>query len=190
MKMLDKGRESVTDALPRRRRGGPPGLLLALLGTGAGAAAAYLLDPERGRTRRARLADQAQARLRDLRRAVERGSRQVGTQAFTITQQVAHRGGNGALNDSGLSDKVETTLFADPAIPQGKLNINVEEGVVVLRGEVDSDGQRDDLISRAEAIAGVVRVDSLLHLPGEPAPAGAPRRHPSVCTAGPEGTLP
>ena len=121
---------------------------------------------------------------------MERRSRQVGTQAFTITQQVVHRGGNGALNDSGLSDKVESTLFADPAIPQGKINVNVEEGVVVLRGEVDSDGQRDDLIRQAEAIAGVVRVDSLLHLPDEPAPAERPRRHKSVSTAGPEGTLP
>lgn len=190
MKVLDKRRGSLTDAIPRRRRGGPPGLLLALLGAATGAAAAYLLDPERGRTRRARLRDQAQARLRDIGGAVQRGSRQVGTQAFTITQQVAHRGGNGALNDAGLSDKVETKLFADPAIPQGKLNINVEEGVVVLRGEVDSDDQRRDLIRQAEAIAGVVRVDSLLHLPGEPAPAEPPRRHPSVSTAGPEGPLP
>jgi hypothetical protein len=189
MNMLDKGRASMTEALPRRRRG-PSGLLFALLGAGAGAATVYLLDPERGRTRRARLRDQAQARLRDLSGAVERGSRQVGTQAFAIRQQVTHRGGNGALNDSGLSDKVESTLFADPTIPQGKINVNVEEGVVVLRGEVDDDRQRDDLIRQAEAIPGVAWVDSLLHRPGEAAPAEPPRRHSSVSMAGPEGTLP
>ena len=192
MNTIDRWREQrlrMTDT--SARRGGPPGIVLALLGAAAGAAAAYLLDPERGRTRRARLLDQASARMREVGTAVEHGSRRAGTQAFAISQQVAHRGGgNGTLNDSELSDKVETELFADPAIPQGKININVEEGVVVLRGEVDDDGQREELIRKAEAIAGVVRVDSLLHLPGEPAPPEPPREHPSVTTAGPEGPLP
>lgn len=192
MNTIDRWREQrlrMTDT--SARRGGPPGIILALLGAGAGAAAAYLLDPERGRSRRARLLDQAGARMREMGTAVERGSRRAGTQAFAISQQVAHRGGgNGTLSDSGLSDKVETELFADPAIPQGKININVEEGVVVLRGEVDDDGQRKELIRKAEAIPGVVRVDSLLHLPGEPAPPEPPREHPSVTTAGPEGPLP
>jgi gas vesicle protein len=193
MNTIDRWREQrlrMNDA-SNSRSGGPPGMLFAFLGAAAGAAAAYLLDPERGRSRRARLLDQAGARMRAVSTAVERGSRRAGTQAFSISQQVAHRGGgNGRLNDSGLSDKVETELFADPAIPQGKININVEEGVVVLRGEVDNPGQREELIHKAEAIAGVVRVDSLLHLPGEPAPPEPPREHPSVSTAGPEGKLP
>ncbi|HET8572041.1 MAG TPA: BON domain-containing protein [Candidatus Limnocylindria bacterium] len=191
MNTIDRWREQRLRTDQSSRRGGPPGMLLALLGAAAGAVAAYLLDPERGKRRRAVLVDQARARMRDVGTAVERGSRRAGTQAFSISQQVAHRnGGNGRLNDSGLSDKVETELFADPSIPQGKININVEEGVVVLRGEVDNPGQREELIHKAEAIAGVVRVDSLLHLPGEPVPPEPPRAHPSVSTAGPEGTLP
>ena len=191
MNTIDRWREQRLRADQSSRRGGPPGMLLALLGAAVGAVAAYLLDPERGKRRRAVLVDQARARMREVGTAVERGSRRAGTQAFSISQQVAHRnGGNGRLNDSGLSDKVETELFADPSIPQGKININVEEGVVVLRGEVDDPGQREELIHKAEAIAGGVGGDWVLHLPGEPAPPEPPREHPSVSTAGPEGPLP
>ncbi len=191
----DDARKDVTNrvmsAVPRRRQSGLPGWLAALLGGAAGAAAAYLLDPERGRTRRARLGDQAAARLRDLGGAVERGTKRAGTQAFAIRQQASHRGnGQPMPNDSALSDKVTTELFGDPSIPQGKININVEEGVVVLRGEVDASSQADALIKKAEQIAGVIRVDSLLHVPGDEAPAARPRKRPAVASAGPDEKLP
>jgi osmotically-inducible protein OsmY len=85
---------------------------------------------------------------------------------------------------------VETELFRDPSIPKGDININVERGIVVLRGQVDTAGQREELIRKAKSIAGVLRVDSLLHLPDEPAPPEPPREHASVTTGGPEAPLP
>ena len=185
-----RDRERIGDAIAGRSSG-PPRLLIALLGAAGGFAAAYLLDPERGRTRRARLGDQAAAGLRDIGQTLGRSSRIAGLEAIAIGQRVKHAGGGQIMpSDASLSDKVETELFADPAVPQGKININVEEGVVVLRGEVDHPGQADKLIKKAESIPGVIRVDSLLHLPGEPAPPEPPREHATVTTAGPEGELP
>ncbi len=186
-----RARERLVNAMPRRDPDSRPILFAALLATAAGAAAAYLFDPERGRTRRARLLDQGGARLRELLGTLGGQARRARSGAFEIRQQIAHRGGGQSMpSDAALSDKVHSELFADPAIPRSKMNINVEEGVVVLRGEVDESAQANELIRRAERIPGVMRVDSLLHLPGEPAPPEAPRKHSSVTTAGPEGTLP
>lgn len=36
----------------------------------------------------------------------------------------------------GLAAKVETELFGNPRIPKGALNVNVEDGVVIVRGQV------------------------------------------------------
>jgi osmotically-inducible protein OsmY len=76
----------------------------------------------------------------------------------------------GSPDDATLAHKVETVLFRPDDVPKGKINVNVEYGKVVLRGEADSQEMIDDLVRRATEIEGVERVESLLHLPGEPAP--------------------
>jgi osmotically-inducible protein OsmY len=45
-----------------------------------------------------------------------------------------------------------------------------EAFIVYFRGEVESREQLKDLIERARAVDGVASAESLLHLPGEPAP--------------------
>ena len=74
-----------------------------------------------------------------------------------------------AVNDATLKDRVESELLRDAAIPKGAININAEQGVVVLRGEVPDDDMRSALATRAAEIHGVWYVENLLHLPGEPA---------------------
>jgi osmotically-inducible protein OsmY len=80
--------------------------------------------------------------------------------------------GDGAdepANDATLKDRVEGALLGDPAIPKGDININAEQGIVVLRGEVPDDAIRTALEQRAAQVRGVWYVENLLHLPGEPA---------------------
>ena len=48
--------------------------------------------------------------------------------------------------------------------------MNVERGVVVLRGEIGDDALRHPLVDRVERVEGVWSVRDLLHLPGEAAP--------------------
>ncbi len=82
----------------------------------------------------------------------------------------ARRAGDGDesfLDDGTLTSKVETLLFRDPSVPKGTININVERGIVVLRGEVPDAEMRDRLATEAGAIGGVWSVHNLLHLPGE-----------------------
>jgi osmotically-inducible protein OsmY len=138
----------------------------------AGAGLAMLFDPARGRSRRARLADQAAATVRRGVRGAERLGRRVQRDVGGRMSALQHAGDAGEAfpDDVTLADRVQTELFRDPSVPKGQLNVNVERGIVVLRGEVPDDAMRGELIGRVESMPGVWAVRNLLHLPGEPAP--------------------
>jgi osmotically-inducible protein OsmY len=149
-------------------------LLIAGLGAALGAATAFLLDPDRGRSRRALYGGKAAAVVRRSVRETGRAARVARAIAAGRIEAARHLGGGDPdLNDATLAAKVETELFRDPSLPKGNLNINVERGIVVLRGQVDSDAQRAEIEMRAAAIPGVWSVRNLTHLAGEPAPREA-----------------
>lgn len=146
-------------------------LLTALLGAVLGAAAALLFDPDRGHSRRVRLADQAGALARRTRRSVVRQRRLILSRAVGGIAALRARGqASSPANDATLKERIESELLRDRAVPKGAININAEQGIVVLRGEVPDAAMRAKLEERAAAIRGVWYVENLLHLPGEPAP--------------------
>jgi osmotically-inducible protein OsmY len=145
--------------------------LAGLLGAAGGAVASFLFDPARGRARRARLADQGAATVRRVARNGEQAVAQVRSavdgrvSAIRAGQTTSAR----AIDDATLTDRVQSIVFRDDAVPKGDLNINVERGIVVLRGEVPDEALKARLVSDVEGIEGVWSVRDLLHLPGEPA---------------------
>jgi len=141
------------------------GLLIAAIGV----AAAFLFDPERGRTRRARLVDQSVATARHGWHLAARQRRLIGGRAGGMFAAWRSSTAGEPANDATLKDRVESELLGDPGIPKGAININAEQGVVVLRGEVPDDAMRATLEERAGQVRGVWYVENLLHLPGEPA---------------------
>jgi osmotically-inducible protein OsmY len=74
------------------------------------------------------------------------------------------------LNDPALAQKVESEVFRDTDVAKGNINVNVEDGVVYLRGEVTDRAIMDQLVARARNVDGVRGVENLLHLPSEAAP--------------------
>jgi osmotically-inducible protein OsmY len=74
------------------------------------------------------------------------------------------------LDDATLAHKVETILFRDREVPKGQINVNAENGVVFLRGEVNGPGLVSTLEDRVRKVKGVKGVENLLHLPGRPPP--------------------
>ncbi len=72
-------------------------------------------------------------------------------------------------NDQHLADRVRSELFRPADAPKGSVNVNVEEGVVYLRGLVDERRDADKLVDKTKDIEGVDEVKNLLHTPGEPA---------------------
>jgi osmotically-inducible protein OsmY len=86
-----------------------------------------------------------------------------------MTQKAAHRSEEPKPqpDDVTLARKVETEIFREPDVPKGKINVNAENGKIVLRGEVDSPELIEDLVSKARSVQGVQEVESLLHTPAE-----------------------
>ena len=73
-------------------------------------------------------------------------------------------------NDPTLEQKVQSEIFQGLDIPSGQININAEDGVIVLRGAVDRPDQITDIERRVRGVTGVQDVRNLLHLQGTPAP--------------------
>jgi osmotically-inducible protein OsmY len=73
-------------------------------------------------------------------------------------------------DDATLAQKVMTELFRDPHVPKGAINVNSENGVVLIRGEVEEPEMIVEIVSRARRIRGVADVENLMHLPGDSIP--------------------
>ncbi len=137
--------------------------------------AAYLFDPRLGHGRRVLARDWLLSRGRRLARRGARAQRYATATAYGKTQALLHRheAEKPQPDDATLAHKVESIIFRDADVPKGQISINAEDGVVWLRGEVPDETMLNALIVRTREIAGVRRVESLLHLPGQDAPMHA-----------------
>lgn len=136
-----------------------------------GATAAWLFDPAAGRRRRIMLRDRTLAYLRRGSRRSARAGRAIAAEAYGLGKKAAHlREEPKDFNDETLKSKVESALFRDEDAPKGQVDVNAQNGVVQLRGEVGSPELIEELVQRTRSIRGVRDVENLLHLPGRPAP--------------------
>ena len=71
--------------------------------------------------------------------------------------------GSKGYDDVTLARKVETELFRPADAPKGQVSVNVNDGVVELRGELPDQKQIDELGESARQIGGVKDVRNLLH---------------------------
>lgn len=130
-----------------------------LIGAATAAVVAYLFDPDRGRSRRARLADQAGARLRDAKEAA------VATAEYQqgVVKGAVHDLKEAVTPDDQFSD--ETLLLKVRSEAVGRLNgstsdleIDISDGRVRLSGSLDSVEDRQrliELISQVEGVSGI-----------------------------------
>ena len=139
---------------------------------GLGAALTYFFDPEQGRRRRAMTRDRIAAMFRRTARRGERLGRAASAEAHGVAQKVKHleEEPKPQPDDVTLARKVETEIFRDADVPKGQINVNAENGKIVLRGEVGKPEMIRDLEERARNVQGVQDVENLLHLPGTQAP--------------------
>lgn len=141
------------------------------IGAAVAAALAFFFDPTSGRRRRAQLVQRTGAFFRRRARGARRTGEAVGAHASGVAQKATHlREQPKDFTDPTLKSKVESELFRDVDVPKGQIDVNVQDGVVQLRGEVPRPELIDELVSRVRKINGVREVESLLHLPGAQAP--------------------
>jgi osmotically-inducible protein OsmY len=143
-----------------------------LLGAVVGAGAMFLLDPHQGRRRRALVRDKAVrvANTADTlvseeipKRVDYFGGFAEGARhrVFEAIQGTEHP----AENDQVLIDRVMSTVFRDPGMPKGSVNVDAASGVVYLRGHVDDTSILFDLEQRVRRVDGVRDVINLINRP-------------------------
>jgi osmotically-inducible protein OsmY len=146
----------------------PSRLFFLGLGIGIGAVAAYLGDPDRGNARRAELQQQAQARFKG-----------VSEQTIDVARDTTQRAVGGAIDavpefsqpsDAVLLERVRSEAIGPSEVPNAQLVTTVVDGIVELRGKIDTLPQREALLAAVAAVDGVREVRDLTHLPDEPAP--------------------
>ena len=139
---------------------------IALLG-GLGAALMYFFDPQNGKRRRHMLRDRTLGAFRRSGRRAERFGRHVAADAEGLAQKATHlqEEPKPQPDDATLVDKIRSEIFRDVDIPSGQININAEQGKVVLRGEVEQPELIEQLVERTRNVQGVREVENLLHVP-------------------------
>jgi osmotically-inducible protein OsmY len=132
-------------------------LFTLLLGAGAAAAAAKYFSDSSHR--------------KQLRYAAGKAKGAVAT--ATPSMPGSHRVDD--ADDMTLARKVETEIFRDANAPKGDVSVDVQAGVVYLRGVVADDAWIQRLADDAKKVDGIKGVKNLLHRPGTPAPTAEPR---------------
>ena len=138
-------------------------------GTAFGAGLAYLFDPDSGAGRRSKLQDKLASKARGGAGDVVGTARDVAARAGGAVAAATSEE-TPPPNDQALAEKVKSEVLGDPEVPKDKINIDVSDGIVALRGEVEDREVMQALDAKARGVTGVREVQNLLHLPGEPPP--------------------
>jgi osmotically-inducible protein OsmY len=157
-----RGRVAATRATSGKTRTSKKSIAAA---GAAGAAGAYFLDPNEGRRRRHLVRDRALALGRKavatVRRQTEHRKQQAEGKVEALKSKA--RPEKPAANDQQLAERVKSEIFQPADAPKGSVNVNVERGIVYLRGEVEQPDQIRELVKQAGSVDGVAGVENLLH---------------------------
>jgi hypothetical protein len=121
----------------------------------------------------------------------------LGGRLFGLIQ--SRLGGSPQIDDETLRSQVEADVLGSRRVTKGRVQIEVAEGVVWVRGEVKSASVSEEVEARAAAIEGVRRVENLLRVTKaparskaqkRPAPKRSARPRPAAATAPPPDVEP
>lgn len=136
-------------------------------GLGLGASAMYLLDPERGRRRRAMLRDGISARACDSERFLRKSGRDFGNRARGMAARTRNRVFPARpVEDDVLAERVRAKMGRYVSHP-GAIEVFAAAGRVTLRGPVLAE-EADGLVRAVESVRGVREVDDRLEVHDEP----------------------
>lgn len=133
---------------------------------GLGAGAMFLLDPDRGRRRRALARDKLVHATRKTRDAAGAVSRDVTHRTSGVVARVRSRYAEHPVDDRVIAERVRSALGRCVSHP-GSIEVTVNDGQVVLQGPVLT-AEVDRLVQQLGCIRGVRGVDNRLELHDEP----------------------
>lgn len=146
-----------------------PRTLRLPVATALGVGLGYLLDPDRGKARRRRIAEQAAAGLRrQRRRALAQARFRRGRLRGRVLRSVG-AGSPEPVDDVEVKQQVQRALRA-AHVDVNAITVEVSDRTAVLRGQARDRAEIDRIERLVERVPGVRRLRNLLHEPGEPAP--------------------
>jgi hyperosmotically inducible periplasmic protein len=165
-----RAEEYIPNEKQARRRGYFWGLLTGIV---IGAVAMFVLDPQNGRRRRSLARDQAikarntvdRAITEDLPKRAEYLSGFAEGAIHRATEMADGRDDRRPENEPVLVDRVLSTVFRDPELPKGDVNIDANGTTIFMRGSVETDELAADIEKRVRAVEGVDDVVNLINQP-------------------------
>jgi osmotically-inducible protein OsmY len=126
----------------------------------------YLMDPDRGRSRRARFTDQAGARSRDITDTVSAKARYQTGVVKGLVHEVADvfTPGEANFDDETLRQKVRSEAIGPARLAGSDVQIDVSGGEVSVTGSLGDEHTRKRLIKSIERVEGVESVDDRLQV--------------------------
>lgn len=85
------------------------------------------------------------------------------------TKELASSGTN-TVEDGWITGKIKSEYAVDPVVKAGHINVDTDNGVVTLRGQVQDEAVAERAINTALATKGVLAVESKLQTPQEERP--------------------
>jgi gas vesicle protein len=150
----------------QRRTTWPRRLFWLTVGVAGGMVAAYLADPDRGRTRRAELSQQLTASARDV---AEQASTQAKDAAQRVKGQVIEGAKEAAPDElqipadaQTLRDRIQSEVFGHRDDVQDVVILVDGPGRVALKGTVPASDNERELLAAVASVSGVLDVRSEL----------------------------
>ncbi len=137
-----------------------------LLGAGLGAGLMYLLDPERGRRRRALLRDQLTRTTHRAMHRVNVAARDIGHRTAGLAAEARHRLTTEHPSDRVVADRVRARIGRTVSHPHA-VRVDVAGGRVTLSGPILA-REVDDLLACVSSIRGVTGVENRLEVYEQP----------------------
>jgi len=138
-----------------------------LAGTAIGAGLMFLLDPDRGRGRRALARDRILSAGRHAGEDVGAKARHLRNRARGVVAEARSRMHAHTEDDDTIAERVRTEMSRVVNRP-GAVVVQVEDGVVTLSGEL-LEQEREDLIAAARKVRGVRDLEDRLVTTGSTA---------------------
>lgn len=129
-----------------------------------GAAIAFLFDPDRGRTRRAKLADRGTARMREASETVKaKAEYQKGVAKGVIHDVRKSLRREQTYDDATLRQKVRSEALGF-APDNASIEVDIADGTVRVSGSVDNEADRERLFDLIRSVDGVGLIDDRVHV--------------------------
>lgn len=136
------------------------------LGLAVGAGMVYLLDPDKGRRRRALLRDQLVHAGHELDEAARSGTRHVRNRATGLAHEVTAGLTERDVEDRVLEERVRSALGRKVSNP-GSLVVRAVDGNVTLSGQIPST-EVQEVVRTARTVRGVSHVENRLQVETDP----------------------